>query len=95
MCVVLLINIFSIIEFVEYEFNIGTQKYKGFFELLVILVTFWMIARVFSPDRSEKPFVVMLYFFLGKKSDFRSSFFVLEKNNKAKKLVTDSGKLLL
>jgi hypothetical protein len=37
----------------------------------------------------------LLHFFLVKKSDFRSSFFALEKSNQTKKLAADDGKLLL
>jgi hypothetical protein len=45
-----------------------------------------------SPDSSEKPFAGLLHFLLAKKSDLGSYFFALEKSNKTKKLVTDSGK---
>jgi hypothetical protein len=44
-----------------------------------------------SPDSSEKPFAGLLHFLLAKKSDLGSYFFALEKSNKTKKLVTDSG----
>jgi hypothetical protein len=43
---------------------------------------------VFSPDGREKLFAENFYFFLTKKSDPRSSFFVLEKNKFSKKLET-------
>jgi hypothetical protein len=54
------------------------------------LITSLFIALIPSPDSSGKPFEGLLYFFLAEKSDLGSSFFALEKNNKTKKLGTDS-----
>jgi hypothetical protein len=45
----------------------------------------------FSPDCNGKPFESEAYFFLAKKSDFRSYFLALEKKASLKKLGMKSG----
>jgi hypothetical protein len=44
-----------------------------------------------SPDCNGKPFESKAYFFLARKSDFRSSFLALEKKALLKKLGMESG----
>ncbi|MFY8188416.1 MAG: hypothetical protein ACOVLC_10710 [Flavobacterium sp.] len=48
-------------------------------------------ARFHSPDCNGKPFESKAYFFLARKSDFRSSFLALEKKALLKKLGMESG----
>jgi hypothetical protein len=44
-----------------------------------------MFARLFSPDRSGKPFAGLEQFFLAKKSDFMKLFFWFRKTLQDKK----------
>ena len=59
------------------------------FRLLSIFYTLFspltsLIAQISSPDCSGKPFAVLLYFFLAKKSDQRRLFFGLRKKQQDK-----------